>query len=125
MDDQQKLVCILDDDADIRKALERVLNLHGYRCRSFSSIAEFNTRANYKEAACLILDIHLNGESGIDLKRQLSHSVPALPVIFMTGRDCSANREAAKQVGGAGYLAKPFESKALLDLLEAAIRSPS
>ena len=119
MTDQQKVV------PDIRKALERVLNLHGYRSRSFASIAEFYAGAKLQEAACLVLDIHLNGESGIDLKRQLSRSVPALPVVFITGRDCEANREAAQQVGGAGYLPKPFGSKALLDALETAIRTRS
>lgn len=123
--DQQKTVCILDDDPDMRKALERVLNVHGYRPCSFASIAEFHADAKPQEALCLILDIHLNGESGFDLKRQLSHSFPALPVIFITGRDSKASREAAQQVGGVAYLPKPFRSKALLDALETAILKPS
>ena len=125
MTDQQKTVCILDDDPDMRRALERVLSVHGYRPCSFASIAEFHADAKPQEALCLILDIHLNGESGFDLKRQLSHSVPALPVIFITGQDSKASREAAQQVGGAAYLPKPFESKALLDALEIAIRTRS
>ena len=125
MTDQQKTVCILDDDPDMRKALERVLSVHGYRPCSFASIAEFHAGAQPQEAACLILDIHLKGESGFDLKRQLSHSVPALPVIFITGQDSKASREAAQQVGGVGYLPKPFGSKALLDALDIAIRTRS
>ena len=123
--DQQKTVCILDDDPDMRKALERVLSVHGYRPCSFASIAEFHADAKPQEALCLILDIHLNEESGFDLKRQLSHSFPALPVIFITGRDSKASREAAQQVGGVAYLPKPFRSKALLDALETAILKPS
>ena len=125
MTEQQKTVCILDDDPDMRKALERVLSLHGYRPCSFASIADFHADAKPREALCLILDIHLNGESGFDLKRQLSRSVPALPVIFMTGRDCDANREAARQAGGVAYLPKPFGSKVLLDALETAIHKRS
>ena len=119
----QKTVCILDDDPDMRKALERILSVNGYHPLSFASIAEFYARAKPKEAACLILDIHLNGESGFDLKRQLSYAASALPVIFITGRDCNANRKAAQQVGGAAYLTKPFGSKALLDALETAIHT--
>ena len=111
MTDPQKTVCILDDDPDMRKALERILSVNGYHPLSFASIAEFYAGAEPEEAACLILDIHLNGESGFDLKRQLSHAASALPVIFMTGQDCTANREAAQQVGGAAYLPKPFGSK--------------
>ena len=125
MTDQRRTVCILDDDPDMRKALERVLIVHGYRPCSFASIAEFHADAKPQEALCLILDIHLKGESGFDLKRQLSRSVPALPVIFITGQDSKVSREAAQQVGGAAYLPKPFESKALLDALEIATRTRS
>jgi FixJ family two-component response regulator len=123
MTNQQKTVCILDDDPDMRKALERVLSVHGYRPSSFASIAEFHADARPQEALCLILDVHLKGESGFDLKQQLSHAAPALPVIFITGRDSETSRETAQQVGGAAYLVKPFESKALLDALETAIHT--
>ena len=122
MTDQQKTVCILDDDPDMRKALERVLNVHGYRPCSFASIAEFHADAKPQEALCLILDIHLKGESGFDLKQQLSHSVPAPPVIFITGQDSTASREAGRR---RGVSAKPFGSKALLDALETAIHKLS
>ena len=67
----------------------------------------------------------MKGESGFDLKQQLSHAAPALPVIFITGRDSKASREAAQQVGGAAYLRKPFESMALIDALEIAIHTRS
>jgi FixJ family two-component response regulator len=125
MTDQQKTVCIVDDDADMRKAIERILSLHGYSSRSFASVSEFHALAKPKEAVCLIVDIHLKDESGIDLKRQLSETAPALPVIFITGRDNDANRLAVQQVGCAAYLAKPFESKALLQALETATRRRS
>ena len=118
MTDQQKTVCVIDDDPDMRKALERVLSVHGYRSCSFASIAEFHADAKPHEALCLILDIHLKGESGFDLKRQLATTAPALPVIFITGRDSEASREAAQQLGGVAYLLKPIGSKALLDALE-------
>ena len=125
MTDHRQTVCVVDDDPDMRNALERVLSVHGYRPCSFASITEFHAGAKPQEAACLILDIHLNGESGFDLNRQLSHTSPALPVIFITGRDSNTNREAALQAGASAYLVKPFGSKALLDALETAIRNRS
>src|SRR5262245_50579956 len=125
MCDQQKTVCILDDDPDIRKALERLLTLKGYCTRSFGSVIEFYAGTKPQEVDCLILDIHLKGESGIDLKRQLSKRLPALPVIFITGCDTDVNRRAVQQVGGAAYLPKPFPSKALLDAIELATGSRS
>jgi FixJ family two-component response regulator len=125
MTNQRKIVCILDDDPDMRNALERLLNLHGYCPRSCASINEFYASIKAQETECLILDIHLDGESGIDLKRQLSSVVPALPVIFITGRDSEANRRAAQEVGGAAYLTKPFGCKALLEAIETVIRTRS
>jgi len=92
-----------------------ILSLHGYCPRSFGSATEFHARAKPQEAVCLILDIQLDGESGIDLKRQLSHSASAPPVIFITGNDSDANRFAVQQVGCAAYLPKPFGSKLLLE----------
>ena len=80
-------------------------------------------KPNPRQAVCLIVDIQLNG-AGLELKRQLSHSDPGLPVIFITGSDTEENRLAAQQVGAAAYLPKPFGSKALISAIETAIRLP-
>ena len=122
--DDQKVVYVLDDDADIRSALERLLNTHGYQSCLFASVAEFYSKAKPRQAVCLIVDIQLNG-TGLELKRQLSHSDPELPVIFITGSDTEENRLAAQQVSAAAYLPKPFGSKSLISAIETAIRSPS
>jgi FixJ family two-component response regulator len=70
------------------------------------------------EASCLVLDINLNGESGIDVQRQLRASGVSLPVIFMSGSDYEAFREAAQEADGVAYLRKPFPSSALIDSIE-------
>jgi FixJ family two-component response regulator len=116
----RKTVHIVDDDADIRRALERMLSLHGYSPYSFSSATDYRNRARPEEAVCLILDIQLDGESGIDLKRELTNTHPGLPVILITGIDTERNRKAVQDLGAAGYLSKPFGSKVLLDAIEAA-----
>ena len=118
------VVYVLDDDPDIRSALERLLSTHGYHSCLFASVAEFYSKAKPRQAVCLIVDIQLNG-AGFELKRRLSHSDPGLPVIFITGSDTEENRHAAQQVGAAAYLPKPFGSKALISAIETAIRSPS
>ena len=123
MTDREKIVFIVDDDPDMRKALERLLSLHRYCARSFGSATEFYAHAKPQEAVCLILDIQLDGEFGIDLKWQLSRSIAVPPVIFITGNDSDANRFAVQQVGCAAYLPKPFGAKALLEALETAIRT--
>jgi FixJ family two-component response regulator len=120
----QKIVYIIDDDPDIRNALEHLLSIHGYRSCLHASIAEFHSKAKALQAACLVVDIQLNG-AGFELKRQLSNFDPGLPVIFITGSDTEENRRMAQQVGAAAYLAKPFGSKALISALEFAARSPA
>ena len=98
--------------------------MHGYRTFLFASVADFHARARLEEAACLVLDVQLNG-AGFDLKRQFSHSQPELPVIFITGSDTEETRYAMEQVGAAAYLPKPFASKALLDAINSVVRSRS
>jgi FixJ family two-component response regulator len=120
----QQVVYVLDDDPDIRSALEHLLSTHGYYPRLFVSVAEFYSKVKPRQAVCLIVDIQLNG-AGFELKQQLSHSDPELPVIFITGSDTEENRLAAQQVGAAAYLPKPFGSKALISAIETAIHSPS
>ena len=120
----EKVVHVLDDDPDIRIALERLLSTHGYHSCLFASVIEFYSKAKPGQAFCLIVDIQLDG-AGFELKRKLSHSDPGLPVIFITGSDTEENRLAAQQLGAAAYLPKPFGSKALISAIETAIRPPS
>jgi FixJ family two-component response regulator len=114
-----KLILVLDDDPSVLKAVERLLKVLGFDVESFLTIDSFMERANLREAACLVLDIALDGFSGIDLRRKLKHAGISLPVIFITARDDDVTRQAALNVGCAAYLSKPFSSKDLVDAIEA------
>ena len=70
--------------------------------------------------ACIILDINLNGESGIELRHRLKAAGNAVPVIYMTGNDNPAVRNAALESGCIAYLKKPFSAKALIEPVERA-----
>ena len=111
----RKLVAVLDDDASVLRAVERVLKAHGFDAQVFDTVEGFLGGARLSEALCLVLDINLNGESGIELQRQLRASGVSLPVIFMSGSDYEASREAALEAGCVAYLRKPFPSSALID----------
>jgi FixJ family two-component response regulator len=69
------------------------------------------------EAKCVLLDIHLGGMSGIDLKRRMISSGSDLPVIFMTASDNETTRQEAYKVGCVAYLRKPFPAKSLIDAI--------
>ena len=117
----RKLVLVVDDDPSILGAVERLLRVHGFDAEVFNTVENFLARANLRGATCLVLDIHLNGMSGIELRRQLTLSGIELPVIFITANDSEATRKAAMEVGCAAYLPKPFQTKLLVDAIESAL----
>jgi FixJ family two-component response regulator len=70
------------------------------------------------------LDINLDGESGIDVRRKLTATWPSIPVIFITGNDNDGARSAAMEAGCIAYLTKPFSANSLLDAIEKASARP-
>ncbi|HEY2529738.1 MAG TPA: response regulator [Xanthobacteraceae bacterium] len=117
---QPKIVLVLDDDPGMLKGLERLLKARGYKVQLFNSVNDFRSRADPHHAGCLVLDVNLNGTSGIDLRRQLTSSSISLPVIFITGNDSDIIRNAALEVGCVAYLTKPFSAKSLIEAVESA-----
>ena len=116
----RRLILVLDDDMSVLRALERLLKAREFDVESFHTIDGFMQRANLREATCLVLDINLNGFSGIELKRKITETGIAPPVIFITARDDDVTRRAALSVGCAAYLLKPFSSRDLVAAIEAA-----
>ena len=115
----RKLIHVLDDDLSVLGAVERLLKVHGFDVETFHTIDSFIERANLRAATCLVLDINLNGASGINLKRKLNAAGISPPVIFITARDEDVTRRAALSAGCVAYLSKPFSSKDLVDAIEA------
>jgi len=113
-----KRIIVLDDDASVRTALERVLKMYGFDAEVFDTVAAFRECAHFDDASCLVLDINLNGHCGIELRKQLAGEGVSIPVIFITGVDNSATRAAALQAGCVAFLQKPFPSRDLIDAIE-------
>ena len=115
------LIHVVDDDCGFLKGIERLLNAHGIEVRTFSSAEEFQAGADPNEAACLILDIHLTGMSGIELLNRLSRWGCRIPVVLVTASDSEVTRRAAMAAGCDAYLQKPFPSSALMEVLAEAV----
>jgi len=94
--------------------LGRLLKQYGYDSELFSSARGFELRGNLGRAICIVLDIQLNGESGIDLRLRLSAAGVALPVIYISANDNDAVRMAALDSGCIAFLTKPFPARALI-----------
>jgi FixJ family two-component response regulator len=112
-----RVVAIVDDDPSMLKGLEGLLRAHGFVTEIYASAEAFLERSATSEASCLILDIHLGGISGIDLRRRLSAAGSRLPVIFMTGGDSEIIKKEAIEAGCIAYLRKPFPSCQLIDAI--------
>lgn len=115
-----KSVLIVDDNPSMLKSMRRLLREHGFNATLFDSAAALLSHADFEDAFCIILDIDLNIQSGIDLRRQLAERGVDLPVIFITGNDSDANRSAAIESGCIAYLTKPFPARLLLEPVEKA-----
>lgn len=110
-------IAIIEDDPSMLKGLNRLLVAHGFRVAGFTSAESFLDEIDGCDAKCLLVDIHLGGMSGIDLKRRLASSGSNTPVIFMTAIDSEATRQEAFDAGCIAYLRKPFLAKLLIDAI--------
>ena len=116
----RKLVVLVDDDKAMLRSLERLLNASGFDTEVFSSAEAFLARNSAREAACLVLDIHLGGMSGIELRRRLAASGSAVPVVFMTAFDDESTHDKAMEAGCVACLHKPFPARMLIGAIETA-----
>ena len=115
------MVCVVDDDESILRALRRVLGATGFRVETFSSAEQFLDSEHRDRADCLVLDVHLGGLSGLDLQERLARSGVSTPVIIITAYDDARTRERARRAGVIEYLRKPFDDDSLIDAIHKAI----
>ena len=92
---ERKSVFVVDDDPSMRRGMERLLARAWLQMRLFASADALLGHSDFSEAFCIVLDINLNGESGIDLRLRLAGEDVGLPVIYVTGNDSQAIRTAA------------------------------
>lgn len=111
------MISIVDDDLSVRRALRRLVRSAGYAVETFGSAGDFLSSAPSARSACLVLDIYLEGMNGFELQEQLAADRVAIPIIFMTAHDDAATRERIRRSGAVGYLGKPFDGQALLDVI--------
>src|SRR6478609_9367858 len=98
--------------------IQRLLRQHAYETILFSSTEAFENHTNFEKVVCVILDINLGDGSGIELRHRLKAANISVPVIYMTGKDSPAVREAALQSGCLAYITKPFSAKSLIEPLK-------
>ena len=116
------VVCIVDDDASVRKSLANLLRSAGYRSRVFVSGEEFLALEHFDDIGCLLLDLKMNGLSGIDVLRALSLKDRKFPVICMSAHWDEATLAESSRYHAIECLRKPFSGDALLSAVEFALQ---
>ncbi|HEY6340412.1 MAG TPA: response regulator [Bryobacteraceae bacterium] len=114
-------VFVVDDDADVRAAMQRLLKTVGLRAEAFGSAKDFLERNLPQGPSCLILDIRLPGMSGLDVQQKLVEAGTRIPVIFITAHADVPLAVKAMKSGAVEFLAKPFRGQDLLDAVQQAL----
>jgi FixJ family two-component response regulator len=115
---KRKLVIVVDDDPGMLRGVRRLLHQHGYDSVLYSSADALQRNGNFDQAICVVLDINLSDESGIEVRYRLKAAGVSLPVIYITGKDNQATRMAAMASGCIAYLTKPFAARSLMEPIE-------
>ena len=114
-------VAIVDDDASLCHAMDRLLRAAGFQAVTYLSGEAFLEDAEHGRANCILLDIQLGGMSGFELQNRLTASGSTTPVIFITAHDDAEIREQARQTKCVAYLRKTDPGDAVLEAIRRAV----
>lgn len=121
MDGRSATVAVIDDNPSMLRSIRRLLNAAGFSVEIFPSAEAFLQENGSYRAACVVLDIHLPGMSGFELRRHLTAEGSGLPIIFITAINDEVLQSAAIQLGCLAYLNKPFAPEALVSAVADAL----
>jgi FixJ family two-component response regulator len=118
MADANSTVLVVDDDSALRDSLGLLLKSVGLKAQLFASISEFLKSEAPGGPTCLVLDVRLPGQSGLDFQRELAAAKKELPIIFITGHGDIPMSVQAMKGGAIEFLTKPFRDQDLLDAIQ-------
>jgi FixJ family two-component response regulator len=118
MSEADSTVLVIDDDPNLRASVGRLLRSNGMNVQLFATIPDFLKSDPPDGPACLVLDVRLQGQSGLDLQRELARAKRKLPIIFITGHGDIPMSVQAMKGGAIEFLTKPFRDQDLLDAIQ-------
>src|ERR1700726_3360010 len=115
---QPPTVMVIDDDPGVRDSLGKLLQSAGFRVSLFGSVSEFCAADLPEGPTCLVRDVRLPGQSGLELQRELAGAERRLPIIFITGHGDIPMSVQAMKGGAIEFLSKPFREQDLLEAIQ-------
>ena len=119
--DETPSVLIVDDDAEFRNSVARLLRTVGLHTQEFSSVSDFLQADPWDGPTCLVLDVRLPGRSGLELQRDLAAAKRQVPIIFITAHADVPMTVQAMKGGAMEFLTKPFRDQDLIEAVEAGL----
>jgi len=114
-------VIVIDDDVGLREALGSLLRSVGLQANLHGSVSEFLEAGRPDGPSCLVLDVRLPGQGGLDFQRELTNGGVHLPIIFITGHGDIPMSVQAMKGGAIEFLTKPFRDQDLLDAIQSGL----
>jgi FixJ family two-component response regulator len=119
--DAQGIVFVVDDDASVREALQRLVRSAGLSVEAFASAEEFLNRPRADAPSCLLLDVRLPNLSGLDVQRRMAEANNEIPIVFITGHGDIPTTVRAMKAGAVEFLTKPLVEGDVLESIRQAI----
>jgi RNA polymerase sigma factor (sigma-70 family) len=115
--DPKPHVFVIDDDAIVLKALDRLLRSNGFTVETFTSPTAFLERPPYDGLACMLLDLRMPGLSGLDLQETMSRKGVSIPIVFLSAAADVPSTARAMREGAVDFLIKPVDEPQLFDAI--------
>jgi FixJ family two-component response regulator len=119
--DETPLVLVVDDDEDVRTAIEELMLSVGMAAQGFGSTRDLIDSPLLQQAACLVLDVRMPGSSGLDLQQRLAAAGISRPIVFLTGHGDIPMSVQAMKAGAIDFLTKPVRDQTLIDAVVAGV----
>ena len=114
-------IVVVDDDASVRRGLERLLRSAGYAVETFASVQGFLADGAHDRADCLVLDVRMPQQNGLHLQNILTTAGYTIPIVFITGHGDVRMAVQVMKAGAQDFLAKPFDDDEFLGVVRQAI----
>lgn len=121
MNKAESKIFLIDDDEDIRSGIALLLKSIGYNVESFKNVSEFLEFADHTGPGCILLDIFLGEETGLELQSKIEIKFESLPIIYITGQGNIPMSVQAMKKGAINFLQKPIDDKELMKAIEEAL----
>jgi len=116
-----EVVCLVDDDLAVLKSIGRLLASDGLSVRAFNHPQDFLAYVHGHLVPLVVLDILMEGMTGLEVQAQLRQLSPHTRVIIMTGREGATTRSSAADMGASAFFTKPFDDEQFLCAVHSAL----